>query len=96
MLENMKRKEWVANPADPTQVIQWKGRWGKRPGQSPRVELTLTGSWGVESRLSIYRWSHRTYDNWFFKWLFGYLEDRWGREQEAYANDPMGRLSDYE
>jgi hypothetical protein len=29
-------------------------------------------------------------------WLFGWLEERWEREQMKYDDDPMGRLSDFE
>lgn len=79
-----RRKEWVANSADPTAVIQWRSKY-----------LTLLGSWGVEATFRIWGFELRTYDNRFFKWLWGEFEDIYNEEQLAYDEDPMGRLGDY-
>jgi hypothetical protein len=84
----LKRKSFVANPADPTQVTRYAGR---RCG----IGLQLTASWGVEAYVVVGRRAFRSYDARFFQWLFGGLEDSYEREQQQYDDDPMGRAGDY-
>lgn len=72
LLARFKRKEWVANRADPTQVTQYRNK-----------HLTMTASWGVEAKLTILGRTWETYDNRFFVWLFGFLENAYAwRENE--------------
>lgn len=86
LLSQFKRREWTANCADPTQVIEWKAKRG---------HLVMLASWGVEAKLTVFGRTWRTYDNRFFKALFGLLEDAyWTREAEC-DEDPLGRLEDY-
>jgi hypothetical protein len=87
-----RRRSWVANLQDPTQVTEWKFQWGRWS----QFGVTLLASWGVEVCV---RWPgghYRAYDTRWAMWLFGWLEERWEREQMKYDDDPMGRLSDFE
>ena len=67
MTKLFKRREWVANVADPTVVVRWRttGR---------HVVLELTGSWGVDAKLTILGRTWRTYNHPVFVWLFDRLE----------------------
>jgi len=60
-----RRREWVANVADPTTVVQWTSR---------RLGLVLVGSWGVEAKWTVGGRTWRTYDHPLFVWLFDRLE----------------------
>ena len=78
------RKEWTANPADPTVVVRWSSRY-----------LVLVGVWAVEAHIHIGKRAYRFY-NWKpFTWLWGWLEDRWVEEQQQFADDPMGYGGQY-
>lgn len=78
-----KRTERVVNPADPTQVIIWDGKFG----QHLRVHIVV--SWGVELRAT---WRGRKlwwmYDTWIAKKLFNWLEDDW-QAKHTYDDDYM-------
>lgn len=82
--KQFKRREWTANPADPTQVIEYKSKF-----------LTMVHSWEVEANIHIGRRKFRFYDNRFFNWLFGLLEDNYTDEQMSYDEDPMGGPGSY-
>lgn len=81
----LRRREWTANRADPTHVVQW--RWGSR--------LTLTASWGVEAVITLWRFTWRSYDHPVMVWLYGGLEDAHAEHQAQFDDDPMGRIGDY-
>lgn len=70
-----KRREWVANIADPTQVVMWELHV-----RSARVKLIA--SWGVEAIIGVGKHTWRTYDARWAKKLFDRLESR---EQERLA-----------
>ena len=78
------RKEWVANPADPTQVVRWILIVGP-------LHTTLIASWGVEMTIRLGRWTHRAYDSWLAKQLFNRLESRWENQQREYDDEPSLR-----
>jgi hypothetical protein len=91
----LSRKERVVNPADPTLVVSYGiGGWRRRL-RTRRFDFDMVVSWGVEARVTVFGRTWRTYDNRFFCWLFGGLEDAYNREQMAYDEDPMGPLSRY-
>ena len=89
MFGRWRRRSWVADRVDPTQVTQWtlRTRW---------LDIELIGSWGVEARTQLFGRRFWSYDAWWAKRLFTELEVRWEEQQAQYDDDPMGRLSDYE
>jgi hypothetical protein len=62
------RREYVTNPADPTQVVVWRFHFGP-------IDLKMVGSWGIEANLWIGKFRYWSYDAWWAKYLFGMLED---------------------
>ena len=93
--QRFSRRSWTANPADPTQVIEWRWRaQARHPFRHDR--LVLLASWAVEARITLFgrRWT--AYDVPFYTWLFDALEDRYHEELSQFDDDPMGRLADYE
>jgi hypothetical protein len=102
--QRMQRREWIANPVDPTTVLQWqyRGRF---------VRLTLTTVWDTEARVDVVtgwsrlipaRYRHRTfhvfrsYGAHVCYQFVARLEDAHTRYETQFDDDPMGRLSDYE
>jgi len=85
-----RRKQWTANRADPTQVIRWsmQSRW---------LDIDVTDvTWGISSIVQFRGQLYRGHNRWWAQRLFGWLESRWRKQQLAFDEDPMGRLSDYE
>jgi len=75
LLRKFRRKEHTANRAyDATQVVRWTWRRGVTGPTSHRFNFTMIASWGVEVNLTLFGRTWRTYDNRFFKSLFGLLE----------------------
>lgn len=90
------RREWTANRADPTQVIEWKFRGRNRRRIARRISLVMIVSWGVEAKLTVFGHTWRTYNHRLFVRLFEFLEGEYDNRQMAYDDDPMGSLSRYE
>ncbi len=92
----LRRREWVANRADPTQVVRWDRAgvttWGR---VTPVLHLKIVTSWGVEAEVTVLGHTWRTYDSRLCVWLYGGLEDSYARAQAGYDEDPMGPLSRY-
>lgn len=73
LFRRAKRRDWVANPADPTAVTQYtfKGR---------RWSLTMTSSWVVDTTFTLRGRSWRSIDARPALWLFSRLEDAHARQ----------------
>lgn len=72
------RTSGVTNRADPTAWTKWENRF-----------ITLIASWGVEAKVRLFGRTWRTYDHWFFKWLFERLEDT---EVDWLKDDPYEEI----
>jgi len=87
------RKTWTANRADPTAITEWA--WNKRRGAW--VTLVLRDvTWGLETKLTVFGRTWRTWDNPLFLRVFDALETRETERLAGLEDDPMGRMSDYE
>lgn len=69
MVFETRRKEWVANRADPTVVVRWVVRLGSL------VKIEMCCSWGVDTTVQIGRRRFESYDAWWAKQLYGWLEE---------------------
>jgi hypothetical protein len=78
-----KRREWTANPADPTAVTTWKFR-------SRYLRIALIESWGVTAEVSFFRWNFWSHDAWWAVKLLNFLEareaDRMNEIEDGYIN----------
>ncbi len=86
-----KRREWTANPADPTQVIEWKLEFKRLP-----IEIRLLSSWGVDAKVYYRAHVWWTYNSLFFRLLQHHLEDNFQRREAAFGDDGYGNLRMYE
>jgi hypothetical protein len=100
LLSRFTRRRWVANRADPTEVVRYgwhpRRRFAPTPAGGWRLSLDIVASWGVEATVTVLGRKWRTYDAALFRWLYGGLEGAHERRELALDDDPMGRLSDYE
>jgi hypothetical protein len=85
-MRNWKRREWTANAADPTQVVEWKRKSGR---------VKIVASWGVEAWVRVCGFTWRSYDHRLFVWLYNKLEDAHNEAEMNREDDPMGPLSRY-
>ena len=76
------RRQYTANPADPTEVITWKKSLGRHN------EIKLVASWGVELSIWLFGWKWSSYDSWFAKALFERLEERF-EKRESQCGDEL-------
>lgn len=92
LIEQSNRRQFTHHGLDPTVVTIYQFPRDVRK----RSVLKLTESWGVEAYLTILGHTWWSYDNRFFVWLFGGLEDAYLRRRERTEEDPMGPASRYE
>ena len=85
MRARMKRREWVANPADPTHVLQYRAG-----GHPRRWEVRFLTSFEVETTFRLRGWTWRTYGGRLAGWFVGGLEDSYTRQWAQGEDDPMG------
>ena len=79
-----KRREWVANVADPTVVIEYKA-----------THVTFLASWGVEMKVYAFKRTWRSYDSPLARWIYGLLEQQYEKIQGLTVDHDIDDLQDF-